>query len=208
MFLPILRVRTEPVRSKESRCFETAIPIDKVAWLGPTGIVPPGDPQSVSRDFGISWSTDHWVYDHRKCPSPLILQPCAFSVGRVAAAGREPDFFELLQAAILTGSLGAECSWRCYEGESDGLPGRAYEQEDHHILSIGAAIFDQYDNDSVPNPHSIPGRRQTMDGLWVEVFHILQRFTRRVAPVPMMQISGLYISFSSFGISTKRATIH
>jgi hypothetical protein len=74
----------------------------------------------------------------------------------VAAAAREPDFFELLQAAILSGSLG-ENTGGGVTGQNDVTTGAGLVFPDihmsnstHHILSIGAAIIDQADPDSIP----------------------------------------------------------
>ena len=73
----------------------------------------------------------------------------------VAAAGREPDFFELLQAGILSGSLGQ--STALPPGNSGGgttggnvFPDVHMNSTTLHLLTIGAGIFDQADPDSIP----------------------------------------------------------
>jgi hypothetical protein len=73
----------------------------------------------------------------------------------VAAAGREADFFELLQAGILSGSLGQNTAPP--PGTSGGgttggnvFPDVHMSNTTQHILSIGAAIIDQADPDSIP----------------------------------------------------------
>jgi hypothetical protein len=66
----------------------------------------------------------------------------------VAAAGREADFFELLQAGILSGSLGQNTGGGVTGGNV--FPDVHMSNTAHHILSIGAAIIDQADPDSIP----------------------------------------------------------
>jgi hypothetical protein len=71
----------------------------------------------------------------------------------VVTAAREPDFFELLQAGILSGSLGQDTGG---PGGTRGVTGGNVfpdihmNNSTHHILSIGAAIMDQADPDSIP----------------------------------------------------------
>src|SRR5262249_53416490 len=73
----------------------------------------------------------------------------------VAAENREPDFFELLRATILDGSLGQNTaipgtSAAGVTGGATVFPDVHMSNKAHHILSIGAAIFDQADPDSIP----------------------------------------------------------
>jgi hypothetical protein len=76
---------------------------------------------------------------------------------------REPDFFELLQAGILSGSLGQNTAPP--PGSSGGgvTGGNVWDvsymsNTTHHILSIGAAIIDQ------ASPGAIPTRIQFTGG--------------------------------------------
>jgi hypothetical protein len=72
----------------------------------------------------------------------------------VAAANREPDFFELLKAGILSGSVGigsngatfvvAEVKY--YNTNPATLP----TSSDYQIMQIGANIIDQWDPDNIP----------------------------------------------------------
>ena len=77
----------------------------------------------------------------------------------VASEGREPDFFELLRATILDGSLGQSTS----DGVNRGVTSSAADAQGAntfpdlhmsnkalHVLSIGACIIDQADPDSIP----------------------------------------------------------
>jgi hypothetical protein len=66
----------------------------------------------------------------------------------VAAAGREPDFFELLQAGILSGSLGQNTNGGVTGGNV--FPDVHMNSTIQHLLTIGASIIDQADPDSIP----------------------------------------------------------
>ena len=84
------------------------------------------------------------VYEsHRAGAATGILR-----LDEVATAGREPDFFELLQAGILSGSLGQNTGGGVTGGNV--FPDVHMSNTTHHLLSIGAAIIDQADPDSIP----------------------------------------------------------
>jgi hypothetical protein len=71
----------------------------------------------------------------------------------VASENREPDFFELLRATVLDGSLGQNTGGGVTGAPSPGpsvFPDLHMSNKDHHILSVGAAIIDQADPDSIP----------------------------------------------------------
>jgi len=74
------------------------------------------------------------------------------TLDQVVAAGREPDFFELLKAAILSGSLGQNTGGGVTGGNV--FPDVHMSNTTHHILTIGACIIDQ------ASPGSIPTRIQ------------------------------------------------
>jgi hypothetical protein len=74
----------------------------------------------------------------------------------VRGENREPDFFELLQACILTGSLGQNTgggTTNTAGGSAENppvFPDIHMNSTMHHLLSIGSAIIDQADPDSFP----------------------------------------------------------
>ena len=107
------------------------------------------DPDPVYDRFGLkrSSTSSAWVYNHGIVSSSgggTIIGTLA----QVAAAGREPDFAELLKAALTVGSL------------AKGGPGLAVNQGnyqyvidtaiDYQVLQIMANLIDQYDTDSYP----------------------------------------------------------
>jgi hypothetical protein len=114
-------------------------------WLYgiPSSYLNAGTAANIQACFGLTFGGTTgapWTYSHGAANRILRLD-------EVAAAGREPDFFELLQAGILSGSLGQDTG--------GGVTGNVWDvsymsNTAHHILSIGAAIIDQADPDSIP----------------------------------------------------------
>lgn len=140
-------------------------PLTRLAWVtykGPSASLPQTDPVIVSllasgvslatiqagtaanilACFGLSFvGNDLWTYAHGSADS-------IFQLDQVAAANREPDFFELLQAAISAGSIGQDSGGGVTGAQV--FPDIHMGNKTHHILSIGAAIIDQADPDSIP----------------------------------------------------------
>src|SRR5207249_3862671 len=88
-----------------------------------------------------------WTYTN---PTGTTAASRILRLDEVAAASpaREPDFFELLQAGILSGSLGQNTGGGVTGGNV--FPDVHMSNSTQHILSIGAAIMDQADPDSIP----------------------------------------------------------
>jgi hypothetical protein len=164
---------------------KTRFPLSRVAWItynGPsaTRTLPPKLPALLATDpnydmwsllwtydvpqaflqvgtapniqicFGLTYggSPGAWTYSHGATNRILRLD-------EVAAAGREPDFFELLQAGILSGSLGQSSGGVSPTGSTvfgtlNTSSTNYMSNVTEHILSIGAAIIDQADIDSIP----------------------------------------------------------
>jgi hypothetical protein len=144
---------------------KTRFPLSRLAWItykGPSAslastdpvitqllasgvssqIIQAGTAANIQTCFGLTYaSSDLWTYSHGATDRILRLS-------EVASAGREPDFFELLQAAVLTGSLGQNTGGGVTGGAV--FPDIHMSNTAHHILSIGAAIIDQADPDSIP----------------------------------------------------------
>jgi hypothetical protein len=122
-------------------------PLSRLAWIAYNGhplsitktngqSVTDADTQSA---FGLTWNStsNNWTYNHGSANRILTL-------AEVAAAGREPDFFELLQAAISIGSLGKQVNNLCF------LTGTADSNPYYQVIQIGANLIDQADSDSYP----------------------------------------------------------
>ena len=113
-------------------------PLSRLALLaGAPAVV--DESSAIYRYFGLTRDSADapWVYAHGAANRILKL-------GEVQTAAREPDFFELLQACILEGSLGKSLGNTWIASRS------ADENTCLQILQIGANIIDQYDADSYP----------------------------------------------------------
>ncbi|HKP05521.1 MAG TPA: hypothetical protein VJU77_19380 [Chthoniobacterales bacterium] len=73
-------------------------PLTHLGWLGPTGILAPGDAASVKRDFGLVWNTDHWDYWGATGSTIASLIP-------PITGSSEPDFFQVLTFANPSASI-------------------------------------------------------------------------------------------------------
>ncbi|MEY2505922.1 MAG: hypothetical protein QOH01_251 [Verrucomicrobiota bacterium] len=149
---------------------KTRFPLSRLAWItykGPSSDVYSANPSdavitnlltnnvsvqtiqagtagNILKCFGLAYvSNDLWKYSHG-APNRIL------TLSEVATAGREPDYFELLQAGILVGSLGQNTGGGVTPSGSTVFPDVHMSSTTHHVLSIGAAIIDQADPDSIP----------------------------------------------------------
>lgn len=116
-----------------------------------------GTAQKVFDAFGLSRVTDNgvekWVYNHSGT-IPLTTVGTATTIKtllQVAAAGREPDFVELLKAAICAGSKGKSAC--ASYGSASGAGWWQHKIDtllDRQIIQIAANIIDQFDADGYP----------------------------------------------------------
>src|SRR6266550_743258 len=111
-----------------------------------------GTAANIKACFGLTFPTggtagSPWTYTN---PTGAIAASTIMTLDQVALAnpGREPDFFELLQAGILSGSLGQNTGGGVTGGNV--FPDIHMSNTTQHILSISAAIIDQADPDSIP----------------------------------------------------------
>jgi hypothetical protein len=134
-------------------------PLGRIAWLSGTNTGPNTSIQNaaaaVQQYFGLVWDAvnGRWIYT-----SPTGGQTPATSIQTLAAVAqlnREPDFFELLQAAILKGSLGDDPG--SVGTTSPGAYGPAGDTDNWdkstplQVMRIGANIIDQYTADNYPS---------------------------------------------------------
>lgn len=122
----------------------------RLNWVGANGPQNGGTDANIQACFGLKWMTSNdalsngahvWQYVG---PSGSTPQSSIETLDQVAAETREPNFFELLQAGILTGSLAVD------GGTNTTFPNTAQRFSMFQILRIGASIIDQYDADSYP----------------------------------------------------------
>lgn len=100
-------------------------------------------PQAIQQAFGLVWNASSYRWDY--CgPTGTAMQSGILTLDAVAAAAREPNFFELLKAGILSGSLGQGMT-------GSGLTTSAVQNSpDFQIFRIGASAVDQVKPDSYP----------------------------------------------------------
>lgn len=146
----------------------------KLAWIGADGPnAAPFDSSLTAADrdqaiydcFGLVWDPTRYRWNYSQLPSSNVH---IYTLAEVAAAGREPNFFELLRAGILSGSLGRDPGQRNsrkttapvsgtngvmgdFNDPFDHAGGYNYKKEPNmQILQIGANIIDQSDTDGYP----------------------------------------------------------
>ncbi len=153
---------------------KTRFPLSRLAWItykGPSATLATTDPvytalinagvtptsisagtvANIKKCFGLQFggtppnASFPWTYTN---PAGTVSASRILRLDEVAAAGREADFFELLQAGILSGSLGQNTGGGVTGGNV--FPDVHMSNTMQHLLSIGAAIIDQADIDSIP----------------------------------------------------------
>ncbi len=142
-------------KTRQTFLLQRRFPLDRLQWVATPGKDGPLDPDKAERYFGLRWSTDHWVYTQARSNGDLYtLQD--------VPAGREPNFFEILRAAVLCGSLGRQygatgfaagpelTNWSHKLGGIDG-------SINLNIFEMGACLIDQADPDSYPTAISLRG---------------------------------------------------
>jgi hypothetical protein len=109
---------------------------------------------TIQRDFGLQWdnANNRWNY----VGGTGATVPAIERLDQVAAENREPNFFELLKAAILSGSVGmgsgSANSFVVAEQKyyiTGSTPSNLLSS-DYQIMQIGANIIDQWDSDNIP----------------------------------------------------------
>jgi len=148
----------------------------------------------IYRAFGIHRASpaSPWIYDHGDPERILTLS-------QVAAEQREPDFFEMLQAAINSGSLGVAA-----QGDSvatyNSYSALGKEQDMNfyrHVLQIGANVIDQYDEDDFPTEIAMQTGAATASVYGVENLPYLSEIfsaVYRPAALPRTKVRG-YLQF-------------
>lgn len=123
-------------------------PLERLQWLQDLRRGDASRADKIQQAFGLTYdsSVDAWTYDQGQADNILRLS---------AVSGREPDFFELLKAAIDVGSLGKSAGAQTMGGEfADNRDIPIHNQ----IIQIAANIIDQYDDDNFPTRIKFNGR--------------------------------------------------
>ncbi|HWL51204.1 MAG TPA: hypothetical protein VNQ90_02125 [Chthoniobacteraceae bacterium] len=136
-------------------------PLERLQWFSFEGPTPDTSQikAAIEACFGLKWNTSTSTWEYQASPPSGGIR----TLDEVAALAtpREPNFFEVLKAAILSGSLGASLpatgEYLVDNQPIDGL-------SDRQIFQIGANIIDQADEDNYPTHLSF-----TMDGIPLEI---------------------------------------
>lgn len=153
-------------------------PLSRLALLSSAAADTPAVKAQIAQWFGLARanSSAPWVY---RSGATSIL-----TLAQVAAAGREPDFFELLQAGIAQGSLGASLvnTASAVTGEDS--------KKDVQIMQIGANLMDQYDADSFPSRITYGNSPYEISGL--ENLPYLSRIIESIFRKPSTDLVGMW----------------
>jgi Tfp pilus assembly protein PilX len=115
-----------------------------------TNMLSYGTPYNITNYYGLSWNTNaSWTYGVKSSGVFTTNQPI-MTLSQISAAGREPNFFEMLKAAITYGSLGKSYSTNTNTMTPEGYNATYDNWTDAQIIQIGANIIDQFDPDSYP----------------------------------------------------------
>ncbi|HEY8965621.1 MAG TPA: hypothetical protein VIM58_04205, partial [Candidatus Methylacidiphilales bacterium] len=115
---------------------------------------PTGNAAPLLTYFAMQRRNDgQWDYVDPDSHNVMATLPAIKTLDQVALAGREPTYWELLQAGILTGSLAASNSG----STSNAISTWADTSATRQILSIGLNLIDQYDTDDVPTVLRLAG---------------------------------------------------
>jgi hypothetical protein len=114
-----------------------------------------GTATNITACFGLTFPTggtagSPWTYTNHTTPTDTTPASRILRLDEVAALSqpRDPDFFELLRAGILSGSLGQNTNGGVTGGNV--FPDVHMTSTMQHLLTIGACIIDQADPDSIP----------------------------------------------------------
>jgi len=161
--------------------------LGRLAWIGSNGPQNGGTPDGIRACFGLRWDVDNEVWQYVGSTGST-LQDAIKTLDQVAnePTTREPNFFELLQAAILTGSLGVSSTPGVVDGVVAGAPTVHQASSLLQIMRIGAALIDQYDSDSYPTviEYTEPSVSATWQAVGVEDLPYVNSFRAVVGTSP------------------------
>ena len=119
-------------------------PLGRIKWVGPNGPQNGGTAASIQACFGLLWdsTTGMWKYVG---PTGTAEQSRIKMLSEVATEHREPNFFELLQAGILSGSLAMEAHTNAGAAYNINMNYYTIHEKSPtlHVFRIGASIITQ-----------------------------------------------------------------
>lgn len=119
--------------------------LGRLKWIGYNGPQNGGTAANIQACFGLAWNSGSkwWTYVGPTGNSP---RETIATLDQVALEKREPNFFELLQAGILKGSLGLFSA----DQATASTPEKDFASSEVQVFQIGANLIDQADADSYP----------------------------------------------------------
>jgi hypothetical protein len=125
-------------------------PLSRLSWLGSSG--PNGATAAqILESFGLSWDGSNYAWQYVGSDGSGSVLSAIKPLNSIT--GRAPNFFELLKAGILSGSVGMYAS-------ADGMPLNTIDTRytgaagagnpDQHIMQIGLSIMDQVSASPLP----------------------------------------------------------
>ncbi|MEZ0298867.1 MAG: hypothetical protein ACAI35_20645 [Candidatus Methylacidiphilales bacterium] len=155
----------------------------KLGWLTPAGpsteyFTNPGDGDApIKSVFGLKWNVaaERWDYYGGETTAQSAIKTLAEVAAE--ATPREPNFFELLKAGILDGSVGSSLQpdgtdYASYYGSEDTRT--VHKNKDLQLLRIGANIIDCADEDNYPTVIALNYSGLAMEVAGVEDLPYLQ----------------------------------
>ena len=151
----------------------TRFSLAKMAWIGAGGPVT-ANAAAIESCFGLAWdnAAKRWNYTAGTGGGT----PAIKTLAQVAAENRDPNFFELLKAGILTGSTGKDGGGGTGGGGSLVFDSLIEADSDLQILQIGANLIDQWDADSIPTAIGIDRAGAAWEAVGIESLPGLAQF--------------------------------
>ncbi|XHR31103.1 MAG: hypothetical protein ACFUZC_11210 [Chthoniobacteraceae bacterium] len=137
------RASDATLAQKDEPILKYRFPLSRLALITDSAVAS-GTDTDIYKYFGLQRSdaTQPWVY--RSGTSQIM------TLSQIASAGREPDFFELLQAGINVGSVGQGVKSAISRGVNSSKKSPLDTNTYYQIIQIAANLIDQYDRDSYP----------------------------------------------------------
>jgi Tfp pilus assembly protein PilX len=128
-------------------------PLSRLSWIGSSGPTNGATAPQVQQSFGLIWDSSNsgtncaWQYVGSALPlaSDTTVQGSVETLAQVRAEAtpREPNFFEILKAAILSGSVNLTPLEIGGTSPSFSRIDSRYSQADQQIMQIGLYAIDQ-----------------------------------------------------------------
>lgn len=130
---------------------QTRFSLAKLAWITHNGLATGISIEAMQSCFGLRWDSTNfrWSYVGN---TGSTAQSTIKTLATVALEGREPNFFELLKAVILDGSLGLGAG----NGTAGAVDSYYNGKKDGQVIQIGVNIIDQSHADSYPTAIYFP----------------------------------------------------